>query len=154
MRGFDSQYGLYGALISYYGKARERYYDWHRNEQTLREDGYSTDLIGREFSHRVIASHDGKNPMFLYVPFNAVHGPDEAPPELIEKYQKIVERQAGDQPPSQQHFLSLKYAMLESMDLAIGTILNSLEAKGELDDSLIVFFNDNGGQGQPSLSRR
>ena len=30
-RGFDHQYGLYGALISYYGKARERFYDWHRN---------------------------------------------------------------------------------------------------------------------------
>ena len=36
--------------------------------------------------------------------------------------------------------------MLESMDLAIGAILNSLKAKGELDDTLIVFFNDNGGR--------
>ena len=58
-RGFDYQYGLYGALISYYGKARDRYYDWHRNEQTIREEGYSTDLIARECG-RVIASHDGK----------------------------------------------------------------------------------------------
>lgn len=144
-RGFDYQYGLYGALISYYGKARKRYYDWHRNEQTIREDGYSTDLIARECA-RVIASHNGEKPMFLYVPFNAVHGPDEAPPELKEKYQAIVERQSGDLPPSKQRFLTLKYAMLESMDLAIGTILNSLEAKGELDDTLIVFFNDNGGR--------
>ena len=144
-RGFDYQYGLYGALISYYGKTRDRYYDWHRNEQTLREDGYSTDLIGRECS-RVIASREGKKPMFLYVPFNAVHGPDEAPPELRKKYQAIVERQAGDLSPSKQRFLTLKYAMLESMDLAIGAILNSLKAKGELDDTLIVFFNDNGGR--------
>ena len=144
-RGFDYQYGLYGALISYYGKTRGRYYDWHRNEKTLREDGYSTDLIGRECS-RVIAAHDGKKPIFLYVPFNAVHGPDEAPPELREKYQAIVERQAGDLPRSKQRFLTLKYAMLESMDRAIGAILNSLKAKGELDNTLIVFFNDNGGR--------
>jgi len=146
-RGFDSQYGLYGALISYYGKARERYYDWHRNEQPLREDGYSTDLIGRECA-RVIASHDGKQPMFLYVPFNAVHGPDEAPPELRKKYQVIVERLAGDLSPSKKRFLTLKSAMLESMDLAIGAILNSLEVKGELDETLIVFFNDNGGRNE------
>ena len=144
-RGFDYQYGLYGALIGYYGKTRDRFYDWHRNEETLREEGYSTDLIGDECV-RVIASHEGKKPMFLYVPFNAVHGPDEAPAGLKKKYQAIVERQAADLPPSQQRFLTLKYAMLESMDRAIGTILDSLDAKGELDDTLIVFFNDNGGR--------
>jgi arylsulfatase A-like enzyme len=144
-RGFDYQYGLYGALIGYYGKTRDRYYDWHRNEQTLREEGYSTDLIGRECS-RVIASHKGKKPMFLYVPFNAVHGPDEAPPELKKKYQAIVEKQSGNLPPSQQGFLRMKYAMLESMDSAIGKILDGLEARGELDNTLIVFFNDNGGR--------
>ena len=85
----DYQYGLYGALISYYGKTRNRYYDWHRNEQCLREDGFSTDLIGRECS-RVIASHEGKKPLFLYVPFNAVHGPDEAPPKLRENSRRLL----------------------------------------------------------------
>ena len=144
-RGFDYQYGLYGALISYYGKARDRYYDWHRNEQTIREEGYSTDLIARECG-RVIASYDGKKPMFLYVPFNAVHGPNEAPPELTEKYQAIVEEQSRKLPPSQKSFLALKYAMLESMDVAIGSILNDLEARGVLDNTLVVFFNDNGGR--------
>ena len=143
-RGFDYQYGLYGALISYYGKVRARYYDWHRNEQTIREDGYSTDLIARECS-RVIASHDTKKPFFLYVPFNAVHGPDEAPPALTKKYEAIVEKLSGVS-PSNRRFLTLKYAMLESMDLAIGEILKSLEARGELDNTLIVFFNDNGGR--------
>ena len=45
--------------------------------------------------------------------------------------------------------------MLESMDLAIGAILNSLKAKGELADTLIVFFNDNGGRTEnPPLSGR
>lgn len=144
-RGFDYQYGLYGALISYYGKARDRYYDWHRNEQTIREEGYSTDLIGRECA-RVIASHDGQKPIFLYVPFNAVHGPNEAPPELRKKYQAIVEKHAGDLSRSRQSFLVLKYAMLESMDRAIGDILDSLQSKGLLDDTLIIFFNDNGGR--------
>ena len=143
-RGFDYQYGLYGALISYYDKVRDHYYDWHRNEQTIREDGYSTDLIARE-CHRVIASHNSKKPFFIYVPFNAVHGPNEAPPELTKKYRAMVEKQLGKLSP-EKSFLALKYAMLESMDVAIGKILNDLEAKGVLDDTLIVFFNDNGGR--------
>jgi len=144
-RGFDYQYGLYGAFIGYYGKTRDRFYDWHRNEETIREEGYSTDLIGDECV-RVIEAHDGAKPMFLYVPFNAVHGPDEAPAGLKKKYEALVAKQAGDLPPSQQRFLTMKYAMLESMDLAIGRILNSLEAKGELDNTQVVFFNDNGGR--------
>jgi arylsulfatase A-like enzyme len=37
-RGFEYQYGLYGALISYYNKTRARFYDWHRNELTLRQE--------------------------------------------------------------------------------------------------------------------
>ena len=144
-RGFDYQYGLYGALISYYDKVRGHYYDWHRNEQTIREEGYSTDLIARECG-RVIASHDSKKPFFIYVPFNAVHGPNEAPPELTKKYQAIVEKLPGKLPPSKKSFLALKYAMLESMDVAIGNILSDLDAKGVLDETLIVFFNDNGGR--------
>ncbi|MDP6354101.1 MAG: arylsulfatase [Planctomycetota bacterium] len=144
-RGFDHQYGLYGALIGYYGKARERYYDWHRNGQTIREEGYSTDLIAREFVN-VIESHDSKKPFFVYAPFNAVHGPNEAPLELIEKYRGIIEKQPEKIAPSQKEFLATKYAMLDSMDQAIGRMLEALTDKGVLDDTLIVFFNDNGGR--------
>jgi arylsulfatase A-like enzyme len=43
-------------------------------------------------------------------------------------------------------FHALKYAMLESMDQAVGRILASLKTRGVLDDTLIVFFNDNGGR--------
>lgn len=144
-RGFDHQYGLYGALIGYYDKARERYYDWHRNGQTIREDGYSTDLIAREFV-KVIEAHDSGKPFFIYAPFNAVHGPNEAPPALIRKYRAVVEKQPGKLSPSKKEFRAVKYAMLESMDLAIGRMLKAVAAKGVLDDTLVVFFNDNGGR--------
>jgi len=143
-RGFDYQYGLYGALISYYNKVRERYYDWHRNEQTIREEGYSTDLIAREFI-KVIKTCDSRKPFFIYVPFNAVHGPPEAPSELVAKYRKLVERNPPGLSPSNLQRLILQYAMLDSMDQAIGKMLKALEAKGILDDTLIIYFNDNGG---------
>jgi arylsulfatase A-like enzyme len=143
-RGFDHQYGLYGASISYYGKARGRYYDWHRNGKVLREEGYSTDLIGRE-AVKVIETYDSEKPFFIYVPFNAVHGPFEAPPELETKYRALVESNPNGIPPAEWEFHAVKYAMLDSMDQAIGKILSALETKGILDDTLVVFFNDNGG---------
>lgn len=144
-RGFDYQYGLYGALVGYYTKCRERFYDWHRNEQVLREEGYTTDLIGQEAA-KVIESLDTQKPFFLYIPFNAVHGPDEAPEMLADKYRKLVAAQSGKLPPARREFYAIKYAMLESMDQAVGRVLASLETRDVLDDTLIVFFNDNGGR--------
>jgi arylsulfatase A-like enzyme len=144
-RGFDYQYGLYGALVGYYSKCRERFYDWHRNEEVLRQDGYTTDLIGQEFA-KVAKAHDFAKPLFAYVPFNAVHGPNETPPDLLKKYQALVEQRPRKQPAVQKQFDAKKYAMLESMDHAIGTMLTALEDKGVLDNTLVLFFNDNGGQ--------
>ena len=144
-RGFDYQYGLYGALVGYYTKSRERFYDWHRNEQVLREEGYTTDLIGQEAT-KVIESLDTEKPFFLYIPFTATHGPDEAPEALVDQYRKVAATQLDDLPRSRREFYAKKYAMLDLMDQAIGRILASLETRGVLDNTLVVFFNDNGGR--------
>ena len=126
-RGFDHQYGFYGALIDSFSRVRGSTYDWHRNEQLLHEPGYSTFLIADEFT-RVLQRHDATKPFFYYVPFNAVHGPHGAPPEYVKKHR-------GD----------AQAAMLECMDVAIGRMLGALEEKGVLDNTLVIFFNDNGG---------
>ncbi|OPZ16366.1 MAG: Arylsulfatase [candidate division BRC1 bacterium ADurb.BinA364] len=134
-RGFEHQYGHYGALVDYWLHSRGGVYDWHRNEQPIDEDGYSTYLIADE-AVRLIESQNGERPFFLYVPFNAVHSPyaKQAPPELIAKYQGT-----GVNPD--------QAAQVEAMDIAIGRILEALDAKGLGDDTLVWFFNDNGGTG-------
>lgn len=136
-RGFDHHYGLYGALVSYYDKDRDRCYDWHRNGETVREDGYTTDLLARE-AEQLIAARTSDRPFFYYIAFNAVHGPDEPPPELREK------SRAQEPRP----LMVIKSAMLESMDTAVGRILAALQAKGVRENTLVVFFNDNGGRGE------
>ena len=62
-RGFDHHHGLYGALISYNGKTRGLWYDWHRDGETIREDGYTTDLFAREFE-RMMAARNSDRPFF------------------------------------------------------------------------------------------
>src|SRR5205085_1025643 len=105
-------------------------YDWHRNEQPLQQPGYSTWLIADEFAE-VLKRQDATKPFFYYVPFNAVHGPHGAPPEFLKKHN-------GD----------AQHAMLECMDVAIGRMLAALEAKGVLENTLVIYFNDNGGPGR------
>lgn len=126
-RGFDHQYGFYGALLDSFTHLRGGTYDWHRNEQPLNEPGYSTFLIADEFA-RVLNAHDRTHPFFYYVAFNAVHGPHGAPQEYVEKHRGNVQ-----------------HAMLECMDVAVGRMLAALEKKGVLDNTLVVYFNDNGG---------
>ncbi len=67
-------------MIDYMTKMRDGGYDWHRNDRELRQEGYTTDLIGAEAA-KIIREHDPQQPLFLYIPFNAVHTPIQAPPE-------------------------------------------------------------------------
>jgi arylsulfatase A-like enzyme len=129
-RGFDHQYGFYGAVIDSFTRMRGATYDWHRNEQPLHEPGYSTFLIADEFA-RVLKQQDRAKPFFFYVPFNAVHGPHRAPPEYLEK-----------------HRGNAQLAMLDCMDVAIGRMIAELEKQGVLDNTLVIFMNDNGGPGR------
>jgi arylsulfatase A-like enzyme len=126
-RGFDYQYGLYGALIDCFSHRREEIFDWHRQEQLLDQPGYSTFLIADEFV-RLLQVRDRGVPFFYYVPFNAVHSPHGAPQEYLDKHR--------DDPQA---------AMLECMDVAIGRMLGALEQQAILDQTLVIFLNDNGG---------
>ena len=128
-RGFDYQYGHYGALVNYYKHDRKGIMDWHRNEWPLIEEGYSTFLIADEFK-RMLHERDKDKPLFAYVPFNAPHGPFDEPPE---KYM-----QEG------KHLLA---SIVEAMDDAIGQVINAMDAEGMIDNTLVVFLNDNGGVG-------
>lgn len=126
-RGFDHQFGFYGALIDSFSRVRGSTYDWHRNEELLHQPGYSTWLIADEFGS-VLQRRDRAKSFFYYVPFNAVHGPHGAPKEYLDK-----------------HKGNAQHAMLECMDVAVGRMLAALEKERVLDDTLVIFFNDNGG---------
>ncbi len=130
-RGFEHHYGFYGALIDSYTHTREGILDWHRNGRPIVEEGYSTFLLAGEAS-RLIARHDRKRPFFLYLPFNAVHGPNQAPPEYLKKYEHL-----GRVGPQR--------AQLECMDVAIGRVMKTLRESGLDRDTLVIFTNDNGG---------
>ncbi len=135
-QGFDYQYGHYAWGIDYYTKtivhnapARYAVYDWHRNQKPVDEDGYATDLIADE-TVRLIESRRGNDePFFMYVAFNAVHGPLNPPPGF-----------EGD--PNDP--LAIRDAMLAHLDQAIGRIEKAIEDNGFKDNTLFVFANDNG----------
>lgn len=131
-RGFDHQYGHYNGAINYYRHDRDGGHDWHRNDRACHDEGYSTFLVADE-AVRLIRGHDRGRPLFLYVPFNAVHAPHQVPEQYTRPYgdlQGVRRTYAG---------------MVAAMDEAIGRIVTALDEKGMRRDTLIIFSSDNGG---------
>lgn len=131
-RGFDHQYGHYFGMIDYFTHVRGTTHDWYRNDQEVKEEGYSTHLITRE-ACRLIAEKDKAKPFFLYVPFNGVHAPLQVPESYLQPYGALKgprQKLAG---------------MLAAVDEAIGQILGALDKAGLRDNTLIIFTTDNGG---------
>ena len=124
-RGFDYFYGYLQGGIGYWDHNHGGGHDWQRNEEGIREDGYTTHLI-RDDAVKIIERHDGKFPLFLNINFGAPHTPNEAPYESIEKYSEILDEKR-----------KIHAAMVSEMDQAIGSIIQSLEEANIIDLSLI-----------------
>jgi len=80
-----------------------------------------------------------EQPFLLYLPFYSVHTPIQAKPELVEKY-KQKEPVGGHSNPEYA-------AMIETMDTAVGVVLDKLDELGLEKDTYVFFYSDNGGMG-------
>jgi arylsulfatase A-like enzyme len=132
-RGFDRQYGHYNGALDYFTHERDGGHDWHRDDKVNRDEGYSTELLGRE-AVRIIEQHDASKPLFLYVPFNAPHSPMQAPKSYLDRYTKITDEK-------RRAFA----AMVHCLDDQVGLIVAALEKKGIAKNTLTLFSSDNGG---------
>src|SRR5678815_1937126 len=87
-RGFDHQYGQWFGAIDYFTHLRDGKHDWHRDDQPSKDEGYSTHLLAREAVRRIREKQADK-PLFLYLPFNAVHAPHQVPESYLAPYEKL-----------------------------------------------------------------
>jgi len=132
-RGFDYQYGPLLGEIDYFTHSAHGTRDWFRDNEPVREEGYVTQLLGRD-AVKLIENHDPKTPLFLYLAFTAPHAPYQAPQEYLDRYASIAD-------PSRRAYA----AMITAMDDEIGRVLAALEKRGMRENTLIVFQSDNGG---------
>jgi arylsulfatase A-like enzyme len=139
-RGFDYQYGpLIGEIDCFTHKVDGKI-DWYRNNQVIEEEGYSTTLLGDD-AVRLIEQHDPAKPLFLYLAFNAVHTPYQAPQEYLDRYKNIED-------PSRKAYA----ASATAMDDQIARVIGALKQKRMLDNTLIFFQSDNGGTRDPKFA--
>ncbi|XP_064601359.1 arylsulfatase J-like [Liolophura sinensis] len=133
-RGFDTFVGFYLGLEDHYTHRRGGY-DMRFNDTLYSEaEGiYSTELFGQR-AVDIINSHPSDQPLFLYLSFQAVHGPLQVPQRYEDMNSHIKNRRRR------------RYsAMVTAMDEAVGNVRQALEATGLMENSVIIFNTDNGG---------
>ncbi|EMI21605.1 N-acetylgalactosamine 6-sulfate sulfatase (GALNS) [Rhodopirellula maiorica SM1] len=166
-RGFDDFYGFTNTGIDYYTHERYGVPSMVRNLSPTHEDKgvYCTDLFQRE-ALRFIDQHATRDPFFLYVPFNAPHNSSALEPEirssvqapekykqmypLVEPETRVNQRYRYGNPATVATPAARQRdyrAAVTCMDAAIGKMLDALEQRQILDDTIVIFFSDNGGSG-------
>ena len=150
-RGFDEQYGYYLGGEDYWthcragGSPSVDGLDWHRNGtlETAENGTYSADLLGRaavDFIHRraaptaelgrgatmsAAAGPAARAPWYLYLPFQSVHSPLEAPAQDLARY------------PALTGTVQTRAAMISAMDRAVGALAAALKTTGQYDKDLV-----------------
>ena len=81
---------------------------------------------------------NSEGPFFLNYWCFSVHAPIQGKPDLVEKYRAKADPEMAQRNP-------IMGAMVESLDDAVGTLLSVIDEVGIADETIIVFFSDNGG---------
>ncbi len=152
-RGFDEFFGFLHEGHFYYPppyrgaltrlRTSEPSYDDNnpllRGTDPVAEKEYLTDAFARE-AVSFVDRHQAQ-PFCLYLAFNAIHSPMQAPVPLLKEFEGIRDEQRR-----------LFAAMLRSMDQAVGKLLGKLREVNLERDTLIFFLSDNGGPTQELTS--
>ncbi len=96
---------------------------------------YINDALTQEANKQIDRAVADGVPFFMNMAHYAVHTPiiGQGDPAFLDKY--------GDRPDPEDDYA----ALLESMDASLGAILDNLERHGVAEETLVVFFSDNGG---------
>jgi len=156
-RGFDHFYGHLHTEVGYFPPfSNQGGRDFQRNGESISDDGYESYLLADEAS-RWIRERDSEKPFFLYMPFIAPHTPLDAPADLVEKYEDLEDdRQPARSVNTDRTRLISRLmlrgsarpmyaAVVEAMDRAIGRVLDTLDEQGLAENTIVLFFSDNGG---------
>lgn len=140
-RGFDEFFGFLAGAHAYLGDRKaDTSNPILRGTKPVEEKNYLTEAFTRE-AVSFIDRHQ-KEPFFLYLAYNAVHNPQQAPQKYLDRFPSIMEER-------RRYFA----AMLSAMDDGIGAVLAKLRQAGVEQDTLIFCISDNGGPTQATSSR-
>ena len=100
-------------------------------------DEYLTDYLTRKAVGFIEEQQEG--PFYLQLSYYTPHTPLQAPSDRIQKYEQ-KEGTGG-------HDNATYAAMIESLDRGVGRLMDTLDRLGIADETILIFYSDNGGSG-------
>jgi len=107
----------------------------------VKDDNFYTTDAYAERCVDILGKHKD-TPFFLYLPFNAQHAPLQPPQRYLDRFPNIKDE-------TRQKFA----ATMSAMDDAVGKVLAKVKEIGQEENTLIVFFSDNGGPTMQTTSK-
>ncbi len=137
-RGFDHFHGFLGDMMDDYYHHRRRGRNYMRlDDREVDVQGHATDVF-TGWAVEYLKSRKGQaQPFLLYLAYNAPHAPIQPPQDWLERVKKR-------EPGSSEKRAGL-VALIEHMDAGVGRVMDALKANGHLENTLVVFVSDNGG---------
>lgn len=113
---------------------------------------YLTERLTEE-SIRFLEEREDDKPFLLYLSYYNIHTPIQAYKKHIDHYQKKAEKFLGGTPTTPEHDALTRMrqdnpalaSMVSAVDDSVGALLARLDEMGLKDDTVVIFFSDNGG---------
>lgn len=140
-RGFDEFYGFtIGHIADYYTPMLDH------NGEIVRGEKYLSD----DFTDKAIEFIEGNRsrPFFAYVAYNSPHSPMQVPDKWWNAHKSQDLQLRGTQPELENiDHTRAALAMCENVDWNVGRILEALKEQNLADNTIVVYFCDNGPNG-------
>lgn len=142
--GYEESFGPMSGGVDYFTHcASNQAHDLWEGEEERAQDGYLTDLISERAVDIVHRRAGGPDPFFLSVHYTAPHWPWETREDralaLSPEVGKNIFHLGGGN-------IETYRRMIHHMDEGIGQIVQALRERGALENTLVVFTSDNGGE--------
>src|SRR5262249_34010589 len=141
--GYDHFFGFRGGTVDCYSHIDTRQkHDLWDGDIEVHKVGYFTDLLGARAIDAMNSYAKSGQPFLISLHFNAPHWPWEAPGDEAESKRvagtNLRDFDGGTQKSYQR--------MIEAMDAQIGRVLETLDANGLTENTIVIFTSDNGGE--------
>lgn len=143
--GYEEFYGPMAGGVDYFTHCSSNgSHDLYQGETEQPDEGYLTDLLSRravDYVKRMSKGSQQGTPFFLSLHYTAPHWPWETREDHAlaqEVKDNLFHLHGGN--------IHTYHRMIHHMDEGIGWLMDALQATGQIDNTLVVFTSDNGGE--------
>ena len=136
-RGFDE---FYGFTSGHWGN----YFDpiLEKNGKIIKTKGYINDVITNEAISFIQKSN---KPFLSFISYNTPHSPMQVPDKYFDGKEILLKGRYSKRENIEKTKAAM--GMIENIDENIGNVVRSLKEKGIYENTIIIFFSDNGPNG-------